>query len=138
MSDTKYGQHIVPIPVVPMSCNGNGTEGWDLWSKDLGNFEVNIAMRPFDEVGRMNPEQQQKPHAHGFDEVLLFVSYDINDVSNLGLKAEMRMGTEEGMHIVDKPTAVRVPKGLPHCPITFLEMERPYYFIYVAFSATRP
>ena len=95
MAENKYGKHIVPIPVVPMTGKGNGTEGWDLWGKDLGNFEVNIAMRAFNEVGRMNPEYQQRPHAHNFDEVLLFLNSDINDVANLRLKAEMRMGKEE-------------------------------------------
>ena len=138
MAETKYGKHIVPIPVVPMTGKGNGTEGWDLWGKDLGNFEANIAMRAFNEVGRMNPEYQQRPHAHNFDEVLLFLSSDVNDVGNLGLEAEMRMGKEEEKHIVDKPTAVWVPKGLPHCPITFLKMDKPCYFMHVAFSATRP
>ena len=138
MAETKYGKHLVPIPVVPMTGKGNGTEGWDLWGKDLGNFEVNIAMRAFNEVGRMNPEYQQRPHTHNFDEVLLFLSSDINDVGTLGLEAEMRMGKEEEKHIIDKPTAVWVPKGLPHCPITFLKMDKPCYFMHVAFSATRP
>ena len=61
MSDTKYGQHIVPISVAPMTGKSNDSEGWNLWGKDLGNFEVNIEMRAFDKIGRMNPERQQKP-----------------------------------------------------------------------------
>lgn len=42
----------------------------------------------------------------------MFLSSDANDVGNLGLKAERRMGKEEEKYIIDTPTAVWVPKGL--------------------------
>ena len=138
MTETRYGQHIVPIPVIPMVGEGNGSQGWDLWGKDLGNFEVNIAQRCFKEPGRMNPEYQQRPHTHAFDEILFFLSSDTDDLSKLGSVAEMRLGKEEEKHIIAAPTAVWVPKGLPHCPITFLSVDRPCLFMHVAFAASRP
>jgi hypothetical protein len=138
MTETKYGKHIVPIPVIPMFGEGNGSQGWDLWGKDLGNFEVNIAQRCFKELGRMNPEYQKRPHTHAFDEILFFLSSDTDDLSRLGSVAEMRMGSEEEKHIIARPTAVWVPEGLPHCPITFLSVDKPCLFMHVAFAATRP
>jgi hypothetical protein len=50
----------------------------------------------------------------------------------------MRLGREEEKHIITAPTAVWVPKGLPHCPITFLSVDKPCLFMHVAFAATRP
>ena len=138
MAETKYGKYLVPIPILPMTGEGNGSQGWDLFGKDLEGFEVNIALRTFKEPGRMNPEFQKRPHTHAFDEVLFFMSSDINDINKLGVEAEMRMGKEEEKHIITVPTAVVVPKGLPHCPITFLKMDNPCYFMHVALSATRP
>jgi hypothetical protein len=117
LSDTKYGQHIEPIPVVAMTGKGNDTEGWDLWGKDQANFEANIAMRAFNEIDGMDPEYQQRPQTHGFDEVPMFLSSDVYEVGNPGLKAEMRMGREEEKHIIDAPTAFWVTKGLPYYPI---------------------
>jgi len=137
MADTRYGKCLVPIPVVPMVGEGNGSEGWDLWGKDLGGIEVNIGFRCFKETGRMNPEWQKRPHTHPFDEILFFHGTDTNDMTRLGVVAEMRMGKEEEKHIITTPTAVVVPKGLPHCPITFLEVDNPCYFWHVAFAATR-
>lgn len=138
MADTKYGKHIVPIPVVPMTGEGNGTQGWDLWGSDLGGWQVSIAQRCFKEPGRMNPEYQQKPHVHAFDEILFFLGSDTSDLTQLGSVAELRMGKEEEKHIISTPTAVWVPKGLLHCPITFLNVDKPCLFGHVAFSATRP
>ena len=85
----------------------------------------------------MNPQWQQRPHTHNFDEILFFHSTDTDDMTNLGVEAEMRMGKEEEKHIITAPTAVVVPKGLPHCPITFLKANRPTYFWHVAFAASR-
>jgi len=137
MTETKYGKYLVPIPVIPMTGEGNGYEGWDLFGKDLHGFDVNIALRCFKETGRMNPQWQQRPHTHNFDEILFFHSTDTDDMTNLGVEAEMRMGKEEEKHIITTPTAVVVPKGLPHCPITFLKADRPTYFWHVAFAASR-
>ena len=58
-------------------------------------------------------------------------------MTNLGVEAEMRLGKEEEKHIITGPTAVVVPKGLPHCPITFLKADRPMYFWHVALAASR-
>ena len=61
MSETQYGKHFVLIPLVPMTGKGNGTEICDMWGKALGGFEVNIAIRAFNEVARINSEYQPRP-----------------------------------------------------------------------------
>jgi hypothetical protein len=138
MAETKYGDYLVPIPVRTLKGKGNGFQGWDLFGKDLGGFEVNVGFFSHREVGRMNPELQKKPHVHAFDEVLFFMGSDPDDMSKLGVEAEMCMGKEQEKHIITIPTAVVVPHGLPHCPITFLKVDRPCYFWHVALSAERP
>ena len=137
MTETKYGKYLVPLPIIPMVGEGNGSEGWDLFGKDMEGFNLQVAMRCFKETGRMNPELQKRPHTHPFDEVLFFLGSDTNDMTRLGVEAEIRMGPEEEKHIISVPTAVVVPKGLPHCPITFLKVDNPCYFGHIALSATR-
>lgn len=138
MVESKYGQYMVPIPVRKLHGKGNGFEGWDLFGDDLGGLEVNVGFFSHHEPGRMNPQLQQKPHAHAFDEILFFTSSDPDNMSNLGVEAELCMGKEQEKHIITSPTAVVVPKGLPHCPITFLKVDRPCFFWHIAFSAARP
>ena len=138
MAETQYGKYLVPIPVRKLTGKGNGYEGWDLFGDKLGGIDVNVGYFSHHEVGRMNPELQQKPHAHAFDEILFFTSGDAYDMNNLGVEAELCMGKEEEKHIITEPTAVVVPKGLPHCPITFLKVEKPCFFWHIAFSSSRP
>ncbi len=138
MVETKYGKHLIPIPVRQLKGKGNGYEGWDLFGEALGGLEVNVGYFSHHEVGRMNPQLQQRPHVHAFDEILFFTSSDPYDMNSLGVEAELCMGKEEEKHIIDRPTAVVVPKGLPHCPITFLKVDKPCFFWHIAFSATRP
>ena len=138
MAEAKYGKYLVPIPIRQLKGKGNGNEGWDLFGQDLGGLDVNIGFFSHKEAGRMNPELQQKPHTHAFDEVLFFMGSNPDDMSKLGVEAEICMGKEQEKHIITTPTAVVVPRGLPHCPITFLKVDNTCYFWHVALSAARP
>ena len=66
-----------------------------------------------------------KPHVHPKPEILFFMGTDVNDLSNLGAEAELVMGKELETFKITKPTAVIIPGGLPHCPLTITKVDRP-------------
>lgn len=72
-----------------------------------------------------------KPHVHPYDEFLLFIGSDTNDLSVLGAEAEMCIGKEMERHIITTPTVVALPKGLPHCPLAVTKLDKPFIFAVV-------
>lgn len=73
------------------------------------------------------------PHVHNYDEFLLFMGADPNNLSELGAEIEVSLGKDEEKHIITTPTAAIMPKGFPHCPVTITKVEKPFIF-----SVVRP
>jgi hypothetical protein len=67
-----------------------------------------------------------KPHVHPKPEILFFMGTDLNDLSELGGEAEIYLGKEMERHVIKEPTAVVIPKGLPHCPLIITRIDRPF------------
>jgi hypothetical protein len=44
------------------------------------------------------------------------------------------MGEEQERHIVDKTTIIYIPKGVVHCPITTLKVDKPVQWMHVLFQ----
>jgi len=66
-----------------------------------------------------------KPHIHPKLEILFFMGTDLNDLSRLGGEAEIALGKEAEMHVITRPSAVVIPGGFPHCPLTITRVDRP-------------
>jgi len=66
-----------------------------------------------------------KPHVHPKPEILFFMGTDLNDLSALGGEAEIALGKEAETHLITRPTAVVIPGGFPHCPLTITRVDRP-------------
>jgi hypothetical protein len=71
---------------------------------------------------------EQDPHVHPNDEALVFVGLDPEKPDYLGAELEIYMGEEMEKHIINTPTVVIAPKGLVHCPLNTLKVEKPYAF----------
>jgi uncharacterized RmlC-like cupin family protein len=67
-----------------------------------------------------------KPHVHPKLEILTFMGTDLNDLSVLGGEVEIALGKEAERHVITAPTAVVIPGGLPHCPLTVTRVDRPF------------
>jgi len=70
-----------------------------------------------------------KPHVHSKPEILFFMGADTNDLSVLGGELEMTLGEEQERYIITAPTAVVVPGGLAHNPLTVLKISKPFIMI---------
>ncbi len=66
-------------------------------------------------------------HTHTFDEYLLFLGTNPDDQFDLGGEVEVWLGDEKRM--ITRTTAVFVPAGMPHCPLVFHKVDRPFIFI---------
>jgi hypothetical protein len=82
-----------------------------------------------------NPEI---PHVHPKPEILFFIGTDTEDLSRLGGEVEISIGEEEEKHVFTKSTAVVLPGGVYHCPLTITKVERPFYLTDVRPYGTPP
>lgn len=79
-----------------------------------------------------DPDPVEETHSHDFDTVLCFIGSDPKVPSNLGAVLEMQLGNEK--HMLTKTCAIFIPKGLEHCPLIHISVDRPYLQIVFAIS----
>ena len=131
--DAKYRDKILHVPFERKGAWHYGPQNRD----DAGGAISNINGRDFDfnmsyESIRKAPYRfgpiPDKPHVHPYNEFLLFMGADTNDLSELGAEVEMSMGKEMERHIITTPTVIVQPKGFPHCPLTVTRLYKPFIF----------
>jgi hypothetical protein len=71
-------------------------------------------------------------HTHDFDEVLGLIGSDPDNPHDLC--GEVEIWLEDEKYIVNKSCLILAPKGLKHCPLRVLKVDRPILFM--AFSIT--
>ena len=72
-------------------------------------------------------------HVHPVDEVLVYVGID-PEIEYLGAEIELDMGQEHERHLINKPTAVICPAGMPHLPQVSRWVDKPFAFFAVSLS----
>jgi hypothetical protein len=71
-------------------------------------------------------------HTHEYDQLLIYMGADPKNSDDLGAELEIELEGEK--HIINKTSAIYIPKGMKHCPITHKRVDRPYRVVTVAFS----
>ena len=127
MTETRYSHLIKPLPVRKFDRDwANATQLVWLMGKDLNDFEVNFAWGAYKKVGNWHDwVKGGGSHTHPYDEVLVFVGHNTDDLTYLGAELEMTMGEEQEKYVFDKASYVIVPKGMVHCPISALRVDKP-------------
>ena len=67
-------------------------------------------------------------HWHDFDEFLCFLGGNLENMFDFDATVELYMGVEEELYLIEQPTVVYVPAGLPHTPLTFKRVDKPVLF----------
>ena len=105
-------------PEVPNSVLGLKSD------ETFGNKNFALSWWPISQPFEMVPDT----HAHDFDQFLMFIGGDINNMMDLGGEVELTLG-EEGKplekFIFTRATMVHVPAGLLHCPLNFKKVNDP-------------
>ena len=131
MADSKYGNCVVTLPIRKV----RDTEIMAVGAEALNGFNCHIIYAYAYETGITG--MSTRPHVHDYDEVILFIGSDPRNFSNLGAEVEFAIGDEEEKHVFDKPTAIVVPKGLPHYPIVTKRIDKPYLCMAVSLTGKR-
>ena len=71
-----------------------------------------------------DPNPHILEHTHNYDEVVLHIGSDPNNPEDLGAEIEYVVGGEP--LIIDKTSAVFIPKGVKHGPLTWKRVDRPH------------
>jgi hypothetical protein len=130
---TKYGKYIlreplgkanhaeIPWPVVKMT-----------GEKDCGGaafvMVCECVSKPFLMI--------KDAHAHDFDQFLVFIGGNPQNMKDFGAEVELSLGTEGEKHIFNSSTIVYVPKGLRHCPLNFKKIDKPIIFMDLGLTPT--
>jgi len=70
-----------------------------------------------------------KPHAHPFDELWLFLGADQSNAKDFDAEIEVHMGEEGEKHVIKEATVLEIPRGLVHCPLIFTKVNKPVLFV---------
>jgi hypothetical protein len=129
MAGSKYGKYFMtePIEIGPMLhvCGEKGCVG----GKFTG-FPIEMQLLCLKKPGVMI----EKPHAHEVDELFFIFGGDPQNYFEFGAVIEIMMGEEQERHIVDKTTIIYIPKGVVHCPIRTLKVDKPVQWMHVLFQ----
>jgi hypothetical protein len=69
------------------------------------------------------------PHAHpDFDEFLVFLGGNLENMFDFDADIEMYMGKEREIYKISQATVIYIPKGFYHCPIDFKRIGKPVLF----------
>jgi hypothetical protein len=71
------------------------------------------------------------PHAHGSYEILGFIGGNPLDIRDFGGEVELSLGEEGEKHIINSSSFVVIPPGLPHGPLNFKKVDRPFMFLVI-------
>jgi hypothetical protein len=74
---------------------------------------------------------EQAPHSHEFDEYLSFFGMNQDGMKELGGEIEICIGAEQEKHVFNTPTTLFFPKGLFHCPLRFVRVDKPFMIVHI-------
>jgi hypothetical protein len=135
MATSKYGNLIKPLSIGAMDWDagtlaigpGNARREIRLNGRDhLEGLNLNFSWGVHTELGDWHAGMD--PHIHPYAECLLFVGLDTANVNYLGAQIDCCLGAEQETYTFDEPTAIVIPAGLPHGPITTKRMYSPRGF----------
>ena len=111
-----------PRPVRPGMIDNPGIIKRIAWTEEsimpgAPYFEIMWFFAPEDPTG-------PPTHTHTFDELIGFIGTNPDDPSDLGAKVSFLLDDE--WHTFTKSALLHIPAGLPHAPMLFEDIKRPF------------
>jgi hypothetical protein len=129
MARTRYGQYVKKL-VFRDKGLGFYRQVTALEGKRFG-LDVRIEYGAYWAAGSMGAAPYS-PHIHDFDQVMLWLGADPDDMGELGAEVELCLGAEVEKHMITTTTAVAIPRGMPHFPANITRMEKRFIFFTVS------
>lgn len=73
-------------------------------------------------------------HTHPYGECLMFTSVDYDNPNAFDAEIELCLGEKGEKYIIDSPSIVMLPPGLPHCPLNTTRIGKPFGFMAISLS----
>ena len=127
MPATKYGKYVIKKPV---AIGGYGHEFIYTGEKEY-NSNFTIMFLRITEPTLM----EEYAHSHDFDMYLYFMSFDPNNMGDLGADIEIGLGKEREIHKITTPATVYIPAGMIHCPLEFKRGDKPVLFVHCTLAS---
>ncbi len=74
------------------------------------------------------------PHVHDFDQLIYLLGGDCNEMGELNAEVELCLGAEQEIQQINSTTAVYIPRGMPHFPMTVRKMSKRFYYMEVSLT----
>jgi hypothetical protein len=127
MTEKKYDKYVVRRPV---AIGGYGPELIYTGERDYNsNFTIMFLRITAPTL------MEEFAHSHDFDMYLYFLSFDPDNMGNLGAEIEIGLGEEQERHIITTPTTVYIPSGMIHCPLEFKRVDKPILFVHCTLAS---
>jgi len=127
MADTGYQKNLVKKPHYEVGENqeikGRQNPTMTYMSNDLvpgSNTYIEIGW--IYEMPEPNPHIHK--HDHDYDEIVLHIGNDPDNPEYLGAEIEFVVGGEK--IVIDKTSALFIPRGVEHGPLTWKKVEKPH------------
>lgn len=72
-------------------------------------------------------------HQHDYDEILIWLGSDPKNPFDLGGEISIDIGGEN--YRVTTSGSLLIPAGVPHCPLAFMRVERPFQFMALSMAS---
>jgi hypothetical protein len=97
---------------------------------DLLDIKLNFRMGLFSQTGKW----AQTAHSHAYDEVMIFFGHNVQNLSYLGAEISLLIGPEQEEYSFNVPTAVAIPRGLKHFPLSVKKIDQPFRMMQVGLN----
>jgi len=131
MAATKYGKYVKSLQFQDPG-QGCFRQRAVMDGRFLG-LDVHIQYGACWTAGKLGKEPY-RPCVHDFDQVMLFLGTDMNDLSELGAEVELCLGEEMDTHMITTSTAIAIPKGMSHMPATITRMDKRIIFMVISLA----
>ena len=84
-------------------------------------------------AGKMGKEPYEA-HVHDYDQVIYMLGGDCYSMGDLYAEVELCLGKEKEVQQINSTTAVYVPRGMPHFPLTVRKMNKRFYYIEISLA----
>ena len=136
----EFGKYIVQELKTPPFSEGF-TEFYKTYAKRLlwmdtnnvpGAFQMNLSW--YMNASECRPLYHHEEHKHDFDELIGFIGSNPEDPYDLGAEIEVGVGGE--LHRLTKSSMIFLPAGLPHLPLSIIELHRPVLHFSISMNPT--
>jgi len=138
--DSKYGKLVFEFPMENNEIEAEGV-GTDFVYRPQAYFRgaSQIPGSEFNQSFQVMVKPyflDRVPHRHSKDEYLIFLGASYPNIFDFDAHIEFTLGKDEEAEtfIINKPTIVRIPAGVYHCPLNFKEINKPVFFLATLFT----